>query len=111
MRAAAGGLSLATELADFLVERGLPFRQAHEVVGRIVRDCVDRGRDMEAMTAGELAAFSPLLDRHALARLTVESALRRRSSTGGTSPARVEGQLRELESLLGVGRAAGRARR
>ncbi len=111
MRAAAGGLSLATELADFLVERGLPFRQAHEVVGRIVRDCVDRGRDMEAMTAGELAAFSPLLDRHALARLTVESALRRRSSTGGTSPAGVEGQLRELESLLGVGRAAGRARR
>jgi argininosuccinate lyase len=111
MRAAAGGLSLATELADFLVERGLPFRQAHEVVGRIVRDCVDRGRELEAMTAAELATFSPLLDHHALAHLTIESALGRRSSTGGTSREGVLRRLRELEAALGRGRAAGRRRR
>ncbi|MFM7143636.1 MAG: argininosuccinate lyase [Alphaproteobacteria bacterium] len=108
MRAAAGGLSLATELADFLVERGLPFRQAHEVVGHVVRDCLDRGRDLESMTVAELAAFSPLLDHRALAHLTIESALARRSSTGGTSRAGVERRLRELEAAHGRGRAGGR---
>ena len=55
MRDAAGGLALATELADYLVERGLPFRQAHEVVGNVVRWCVDEQRELESLTAQELA--------------------------------------------------------
>jgi argininosuccinate lyase len=98
MGQAAGGFSLATELADYLVEKGQPFREAHEVVGRIVGFCVLEERTLESLSAAELAGFSPLLGAPARKRLRVESALSRRKLTGGTARSNVERRLRELEA-------------
>ena len=97
MSQAAGGFSLATELADYLVEKGQPFREAHEVVGRIVGFCVLEERTLESLSAAELAGFSPLLGAPARKRLRVESALSRRKLTGGTARSNVERRLGELE--------------
>ena len=107
MREAAGGFSLATELADHLVERGLPFRQAHEIVGNVVRWCVDQRRELETLTAKELATFSPLLGPAARRCLTLDSALARRRLRGGTARANVERRLDEL-AILGFAGAAAR---
>jgi argininosuccinate lyase len=108
MRAAAGGFALATELADHLVERGLPFRQAHEVAGNVVRWCVDQQRELESLTAKELATFSPLLGPAARKCLTIDAALARRRLRGGTARANVERRLDEL-ATLGFAGAAPRA--
>jgi argininosuccinate lyase len=101
MRAAAGGFALATELADFLVERGLPFRQAHELVGRIVRHCLDTDRTLESLRAADLRPFSPLLDARAVRVLSTDRALARRRLLGGTAPAAVAERLGELEKRFG----------
>src|SRR4029450_12534986 len=61
MPAAGDGLLLATDIADLLVERGLPFRRAHEVVGRLVRHCVATGQALRDVDAATLHRFSPLL--------------------------------------------------
>ena len=64
LNAAQGDYSTATDLADYLVGRGLPFRDAHEVVGRIVRHCIDNNFSLEALDGATLASFSPLLHNH-----------------------------------------------
>ena len=91
MRRAAGeDFSTATDLADYLVRKGLPFRQAHEVVGRVVRHAIDRGRTLTDLRPDELAAFSPLVGPDVIEALTVDASLRARAVTGGTAPAAVE---------------------
>lgn len=100
MREAAGGFSLATELADFLVERGLPFREAHSVVGRVVGDCVENGRELSSLTTAELRSFSPAFDASARRRLSIETAIGRRSLIGGTARNNVERRIGELEESL-----------
>ena len=99
-RAAAGGFSLATELADFLVERGLPFREAHAVVGRIVGDCIEEGRDLQDLSAAELLAYSPLFTPAARRRLGIDVAIGRRGLVGGTSGRNVDQRIEELEEEL-----------
>jgi argininosuccinate lyase len=98
MRAAAtdDGL-IATDLADALVERGLAFRKAHEVVGRLVAAARTRGRPLRQTTPAELRRVSPLLDPALLRRLTAEASVRRRCVVGGTAPAEVRRRLQELE--------------
>jgi argininosuccinate lyase len=98
MRAAAtdDGL-IATDLADALVERGLAFRKAHEVVGRLVAAARTRGRPLRQTTPAELRRVSPLLDPALLRRLTAEASVRRRRVVGGTAPAEVRRRLQELE--------------
>ncbi|MCL5960979.1 MAG: argininosuccinate lyase [Chloroflexi bacterium] len=89
MRASADeSLSVATDLADYLVVRGLPFRQAHEVVGRLVSYCLQNKKTLGSVTLEEYLRFSPLFDSDVSA-ITVESSVRSRSSQGGTSPLRV----------------------
>lgn len=87
-----GDFSNATDLADALVRKGLPFRKAHEVVGKIVASCLKQGRALEDLTASELSAFSPLLDHETPALLKPLAVLQARLSDGGTSPARVAEQ-------------------
>ena len=102
MREAAGGFSLATELADYLVERGLPFRQAHDVVGRLVGFCVENERELTSLTAAELRQFSDLFDAGARRRLSVDTAIGRRSLTGGTARKNVERRIAQLEDSTGA---------
>jgi argininosuccinate lyase len=113
MRSAAGGFSLATELADFLVERGLPFRQAHEVVGRIVRHCLEGGRSLESLTTAELRRFSALFDARARRRIDPDVAISRRRLLGGTARPNVERRVAEIAAEIEAQprRAAAKRRR
>ncbi|MBX6341345.1 MAG: argininosuccinate lyase, partial [Thermomicrobiaceae bacterium] len=86
--AAGGGFALATDVADALVKRGLPFREAHEIVGRVVAYCVAEGKDLPDLTAEEWRRFSPLLAEADLP-LTPRDAVEARRAPGGTAPERV----------------------
>jgi len=98
--AAAGGYLNATDAADYLAAKRLPFRQAHELVGRLVRHCVDRGCPIEALTLEELREFSPLFDRDVFEYLAVEACVARRASPGGTGPAAVRRALQDAARRL-----------
>ena len=99
MRAAAlDGYTLATEAADYLVRKGLPFRDAHRAVGAAVAYALDAGRPLEGLTLEELRRFSPLFDQDVFERLTLEAALGARAVYGGTAPARVREALADAEA-------------
>jgi argininosuccinate lyase len=94
MATAADGLLLATDLADALVERGLPFRQAHEVVGSLVRHCLRTGTGLRDLDTTTLERHSPLLTPAMVRGLTPARSLARRRVVGGTAPTEVSRQLR-----------------
>jgi len=90
MRAAAlQGFATATDLADYLVKRGLPFRDAHEVVAHAVRDCEARGCDLADLSLEELRGYHSNIDADVHAVLTLEGSVAARSHIGGTAPERV----------------------
>ncbi|MCW3052776.1 MAG: argininosuccinate lyase, partial [Chthonomonadales bacterium] len=96
LAATRGDFSTATDLADYLVRQGLPFRDAHEVVGKVVHHCTEHKIGLEDLDAPTLAAFSPLLQQNteaALAVLTVQACVAARTSQGGTAPNAVRQQL------------------
>jgi len=99
-QAARSGFLLATELADYLVLKGIPFRTAHEIVGRIVRDRLDRGKDLAGISLEELKSFSKFFEKDALDTLSVEGALERKAQIGGTARQRVAARLKSLEKEL-----------
>ncbi len=88
-QAAAEGFSTATDLADYLVRKGLPFRDAHEAVARAVRVAAGRGVDLADLTLDELRAFSPLVEADVAQVLTLEGSVQARKHPGGTAPAQV----------------------
>ncbi len=88
--AASQGFATATDLADYLVRKGMPFREAHEVVAQAVRFCVTRRCDLADLKLPELQQFSNLIDKDVYASLTLDGALTARSHIGGTAPARVK---------------------
>jgi argininosuccinate lyase len=102
-RAASEHFSTATDLADYLVKKGLPFRQAHEVVGRLVRWALDEGKTLEDLTLTELRHFSPLIDGDVKDAITVDASLRARAVTGGTAPAAVRRTLALARTLIARG--------
>ena len=83
------GFATATDLADYLVKKGLPFRDAHEAVARAVRACETRGCDLAELPLDELRAFSPLIGDDVVEVLKIEGSLAARNHTGGTAPAAV----------------------
>jgi argininosuccinate lyase len=90
MRAAARqGFATATDLADYLVKRGLPFRDAHETEAHAVRACEERGCDLADLTTAELQAFHPSIEDDIHQVLTLEGSVASRSHIGGTAPERV----------------------
>lgn len=98
--AAEGGGMLATELADYLVTKGVPFREAHSITGQIVRSSLEQRRSLQQLTLGELQAFSTHFGRDVLNCLTVQGAIDRKGQVGGTARHRVEARIRELEKRL-----------
>jgi argininosuccinate lyase len=87
MRHAAGAYySTATDLADYLVRKGLPFREAHEIVGRIVREAIARGKELADLSLEDLRRFSPRIETDVFGVLSVDASLRARAVTGGTAP-------------------------
>jgi len=99
-RAAGEQFSTATDLADYLVRKGLPFREAHEVVGRIVRFALDAGAALDALAVDDLRRFSPLIDTDVKAAITVDASLRARAVTGGTAPDAVRDALARARTLV-----------
>jgi argininosuccinate lyase len=101
MRAAAGEhYATATDLADYLVRKGLPFRQAHEIVGRVVRHALEAGRPLDALPLDTLRRFSPLIEGDVSRALTVDASLRARAVTGGTAPEAVQRALAQARALI-----------
>jgi argininosuccinate lyase len=98
--AAPEGFALATDIAEWLVRRGVPFREAHEVAGACVRACEARGIELWELADEDLSALSPHLSREVRAVLTVRGALDARSRHGGTAPSRVREQLAALRETL-----------
>jgi argininosuccinate lyase len=101
MRAAlAEGFATATDLADYLVRRGLPFRDAHEVVARAVRAAEAAGKDLGEMPLEELRRFSPLIDEEVKAVLTPEGSVASRRHVGGTAPEAVRAAIARARAKL-----------
>jgi argininosuccinate lyase len=96
--AASDPLLLATDLAEALVRESVPFREAHEAVGRIVAHCVAKDLDLRALSREDLRAFHPAFPRGANELLDLERAIETRSLTGGTSRARVAAELDAAEA-------------
>ena len=94
------GFSLATDVADWLVRDGVPFRVAHEVAGACVRRCEELGIELHELPDQELAALSPRLRPDVRSVLTVQGSVSARTGRGGTAPERVAEQLAELRSRL-----------
>jgi argininosuccinate lyase len=98
--AATRGYMNATELADYLVKKGLPFREAHDVVGRIVLHAIEKGVELEGLPLDELRGFSQLIDEDVYASLSLEQTLATKAQTGGTSRERVAEALAEARARL-----------
>ncbi|KPL53283.1 argininosuccinate lyase [Prosthecomicrobium hirschii] len=99
------GFTLATEVADWLSRRGIPFSEAHEITGALVRHCEARGCGLSDLSAADLAAVDPRLTADVLTRLTPEAAVAARSGHNGTAPASVRGQIERLVATLARQRA------
>nr|WP_277676514.1 argininosuccinate lyase [Desulfobulbus propionicus] len=100
--ATSGGFMTATDLADYLVRRNMPFREAHGVVGRVVAFCQERNCELVDLTLAELQSFSALIETDVYGVLSVEGSVNSRVSAGGTGRARVEEALSRVEQLLGM---------
>ena len=95
------GYATATDLADYLVRKGVPFRDAHEVVGKAVRLGIDSGRDLSEMTLAELQGFSSGIDEDVFEVLTLEGSVAARDHIGGTAPTQVRSAVVSARGRLG----------
>jgi argininosuccinate lyase len=100
-KALQGGFLLATELADYLVQKGLPFREAHRLCGRIVLYCEERGKELWELKLEELKEFSPFIGEDVFRFLDPLEAVKRRNLQGGTSPERVKEAIEKAKRELG----------
>jgi argininosuccinate lyase len=98
--AVGSGFLLATELADYLVQEGVPFREAHSIVGRLVQTCIKNKQELGDLSLGDLQAISPRFTKKALTFLTVEGAVDRKAQIGGTARKQVARQLKTWEQRL-----------
>jgi len=101
MRAAAmQGFATATDLADYLVRQGTPFRDAHEVVGKAVSRCVEKGCDLSDLSLQELQGFSPKIEKEVFDVLTLEGSVAARNHIGGTAPNQVKAAIERARERL-----------
>jgi argininosuccinate lyase len=99
-RAAKQGFATATDLADYLVRKGLPFRDAHEVVGKAVAFGVQQNRDLADMTLDELKKFSPKIEQDVFKVLTLEGSVAARNIIGGTAPVQVKQAVKDARKRM-----------
>jgi len=94
------GFLTATDLADYLVKKGMPFRQAHSVVGKAVSQCISQGKELTDMSLEDLKAFSSLIDEDIFEVLSIEGSVGTRRCPGGTAPERVAEALARAEKKM-----------
>ena len=100
LKAASAGFLNATDMADYLVVRGMPFRQAHDCVGRIVRYAIDNGKELHELTLKELESFTSLFKKEVFDILTTQQMINRRVSFGGTATENVIAAIKEAKKGL-----------
>jgi argininosuccinate lyase len=104
MRSAAReGFATATDLADYLVKKGMPFRDAHEAVARAVRHAEAAGKDLADLPLAELQVFSSLIDADVFRVLTLDGSVGSRNHPGGTAPAQVRAAVAAARATLPAG--------
>ena len=96
-KAVESGYLLATELADYLVQEGIPFREAHNIVGRLVKRCINKNQELRDLSLKDLQSVSRRFTKKALTFLTVQGAVDRKSQIGGTARKQVERQVKSWE--------------
>jgi argininosuccinate lyase len=99
--AAKGGFSAATDVAEYLVKKGLPFRRAHEIVGKIVAYCLKNKKELENLTLKEYQKFYNGFTQDIQTKIKLENAVNSRKHTGGTATAAVLERIREFEKSSG----------
>jgi argininosuccinate lyase len=97
-----GGFLTATDMADYLVTKGVPFRTAHEQVGHTVRFAESQGKELWELSLTEIQQFAPLAENDVFDWLQIENSVARRRSPGGTAPERVREALERVEAELGL---------
>jgi argininosuccinate lyase len=102
MQATKEGFLNATDVADYLVRKGIPFRETHEIAAKIVAFCYENGRIIEALSLEELRTFSSAFDQDVYDAIDIRAIVNRRQSYGGTARSAVEQQLQEIKKLLPV---------
>jgi argininosuccinate lyase len=103
MRAQAGeGFSLATQVADYLALKGVPFAEAHEITGNLIRYCEDLNLDLQSLGIKDLAAIDPRLQPDLMGHLTLDAAVAARSGRGGTAPVRVREQIATFRTKMAL---------
>ena len=100
LRAAQTGFINATDLADYMVKKGMPFRTAYKIVGQIVASCIAGGKVLEELSLEEYQQFSPLLEEDLYSEISLESCVEKRISAGGTGLSSVETQIGYVEDFL-----------
>ena len=96
------GFATATDLADYLVRKGIAFRDAHEIVGRAVRTGIESERDLSELSLQELQAFSPVIDEDVFSVLTLEGSAAARNHFGGTAPEQVREAIKQARKQLAI---------
>jgi argininosuccinate lyase len=99
--AAKKGYATATDLADYMVKKGLPFRDAHEAVAHAVKTAQAKGVDLSELNLAELQAFNPAIGADVFECLSLEGSLNARNTLGGTAPEQVRVQLARHRKRLG----------
>ena len=99
-KAAQGGFINATDLADYLVKKGLPFRSAYKISGQIVAKCISEGKVLETLTLAEYKEFSELFEDDVFNDISLETCVEKRISEGGTSVSSVEKQIEFVKAKL-----------
>ncbi len=98
--AAQKGFINATDLADYLVKKGLPFRSAYKICGQIVGDCIVKGKVLETLSIKEYKAYSELFEEDLYSEISLETCVNKRISEGGTSPQSVKAQIKWVKEKL-----------
>ena len=102
MREQAGkGFSLATDVADYLAKKGVPFRKAHEIVGKIVAYCLDKGKELQTLSLDEFKKFSDKFDEDILSLMSVEGSVNSRDIIGGTAREQVKREIKRIKEEEG----------
>ncbi|UCC16812.1 MAG: argininosuccinate lyase, partial [Dehalococcoidales bacterium] len=99
-KAAGEGYILATDLADYLVKKGAAFRDAHDVVARLVAYAIQDNKSLDELTIDEYKEYSPLFEDD-ITSISVKSSLAARDNPGGTAPSQVEKALKQARELIG----------
>jgi argininosuccinate lyase len=101
-KAAGGGYSAATDVADYLAKKGLPFRDAHAVTGAIVRSCIEKNITLDKMSAVDYKAFSPLFNDDITDIVKIKNVVEARKAIGGTAKPSVQSNIKSLKKRLTI---------